>query len=122
MPADFEDVDWPGGQNAIDDDGREEERTVAIHRNLQNAIDRPDRHYVAQISYDANVVVGSGASVNFTHNVYLNTSNTAESTQSITGQGVTPTPQRVEVNPPQAQLRLGLASPPRRGSPMHGWP
>ena len=76
MPADFESVGWPGGQNAIDDDGREEERTVAIHRNIQNAIDRPDRHYIAQISYDANVVVGSGTAVNFTHNVYRNAPNT----------------------------------------------
>ena len=112
-PFDAEDVDFPGGQNSIDDDGVEVERTVAIHRNLQNVIDRPDRHYIAQISYDANVVVGSGTAVNFTHNVYLNASNTAVSTQTITGQGVTPTPQKVEVNLPAGttQIRVGFTSP-----------
>ena len=112
-PFDAEDVNFPGGQNSIDDDGVEVERTVAIHRNLQNVINRPDRHYLAQISYDANVVSGSGNSVNFTHNVYLNASNTAASTQTITGQGVTATTRRVEVSLPAGttEIRVGFTSP-----------
>ena len=112
QPADFEDVDWPGGSDGVDadGDGSPVSQTITIHRNIQNFNNRPGHHFIAHISYRSNYVTGSrtdsGNSVNFTHSIYTNLSGTAISTQSITGQTVTPTDREVIVDIPNNATEL----------------
>ncbi len=99
QPADYEDVPWPGGSNAIDDDGVEVRPDgdptyqITFARNMQNANNRPGITYVAHISYDAVIVAGSGGAItelNFVHKTYAgnNALNEIQSSNETTGRGV----------------------------------
>ena len=99
QPSDYEDVPWPGGSNAIDDDGVEVRPDgdptyqITFARNMQNANNRPGITYVAHISYDAVIVTGSGGAItelNFVHKTYAgnNALNEIQSSNETTGRGV----------------------------------
>ena len=99
QPSDYEDVPWPGGSNAIDDDGVEvrpdgdPDYQITFARNMQNANNRPGITYVAHISYDAVIVTGSGGAItelNFVHKTYAgnNALNEIQSSNETTGRGV----------------------------------
>ena len=103
QPADYEDVPWPGGQNAIDDNGREVRPgtmdggdptyQITIHRNVENANVRPGINYIARITYDAVIRSGSGGSIsalNFVHKTYAghDTLTEIQSVNETTGRGV----------------------------------
>jgi len=73
QPADYEDVPWPSGANAIDDNDTEVRRVVTFHRNLTNANNRAGISYIARITYDAVIEAGSGGALSqmsFTHKTY----------------------------------------------------
>ena len=110
QPSDYEDVEWPGEPNGIDDDGVERRRTVTIHRNIQNVMTRSGNTYYAKISYKSHFT-GSPTDdgrvvVNFTHNVYTDVASPAIATQSFTGQGATATDRVLEVDLPSAATRI----------------
>ena len=115
-------IGWPEEPNGIDSNGTEIRRDRAIHRLVRRAIELPNVHYIARISYDSKFigVRGDGRSeVNFTHNIYTDLSGTAIETETITAQGSTATTRTVEVDIPvnsttgaaPTEFRVGFTVP-----------
>ena len=110
QPADYEDVDWPGSPNGIDDNGVEVRRTIAIHRNLQNVMRRQNRTFYVKISYKS-AFTGSPTDgrtdVDFSHAVYTDANSDARiSLETFQDQTATATDRNLEVNLPSTATRI----------------
>jgi len=116
QPADYEDVAWPGGSNAIDDNNTEVRRTVTFHRNLQNANNRPGITYIARITYDAVIESASGGGrnqLNFVHKTYAGSPALAEiqSANETTGRGAQSKSYDVTIPSGTSAFEVGFTSP-----------
>ena len=102
QPTDYKDMAWPDPPGGIDDDGVQIRRTVTIHRNIQNAIER-GHNYIAIVNYEAQFVgtaTDGRTDVNYELYLYTNLSGTPIGQQRVGDQSATLTRHNITINLP----------------------
>ena len=129
QPSDTDDLEWPGGQNGIDDNGMWILRQIPLARLLMLRNERPLHTFIGRIRYTSAYITGSAQpgspdEVDFEHRVWSNLPDGLTNTQLeartstlvtnvISNQTATATTRNAEVTIPSdcTAITVGIRSP-----------